>query len=76
MAETVTGFTCTGRGTHDPAVPAGIGFAKLRPEGQGGTVPPELRCPVCGLAKRVGYRARRKLDAAGIAEADISLLPF
>jgi hypothetical protein len=70
------GFTCTGRGTHDPAVPDGTGYAELRPGGQGGTLPPELRCPVCGLAKRVGYQARQRLARAGITEVDISALPF
>jgi len=70
------GFTCTGRGTHDPVVPDGIGHARLRPAGQGGTVPAELRCPVCGLTKRIGYQARRRLAEAGITEVDISLLPF
>jgi hypothetical protein len=72
----VTGpaFTCTGRGTHDPKVPDGIGYEKLRPAGQGGTMPAELRCPVCGLAKRIGYQARKRL--AGLAEVDISALPF
>jgi hypothetical protein len=72
----VTGFICTGRGAHDPQVPAGIGYEKLRPAGQGGTVPHELRCPVCQKPKRIGYQARQKLAAAGIAEIDISYLPF
>ena len=72
----MTAFTCTGRGTHEPAVPGGIGYAELRPRGQGGTVPPELRCPVCGLSKRIGYRVRQRLAETGISEADISLLPF
>jgi hypothetical protein len=69
-------FTCTGRGSHDSAVPSGLKYAMLRPGGQGGTVPAELRCPVCGLTKRVGYRARRRLADAGITEVDISILPF
>jgi hypothetical protein len=37
-------------------------------------MPAELRCPVCGLAKRIGYQARKRL--AGLAEVDISALPF
>jgi hypothetical protein len=70
------GFVCTGRGSHDPAVPEGIWYAKARPAGQNGTVPADLRCPVCGLAKRIGYRARKRLAEAGITEVDISALPF
>jgi hypothetical protein len=51
-------------------------YAAVRPAGHGGTVPAELRCPVCGLTKRIGYRARRRLAEAGAAEVDISKLPF
>lgn len=69
-------FVCTGRGSHDPAVPSGMQYAAVRPAGHGGTVPAELRCPVCGLTKRIGYRARRRLAEAGAAEVDISKLPF
>ena len=68
-------FTCTGRGTHDPAIPPPA-HKKLRPGEQGGTMPADLRCPVCGLTKRIGYQARRRLAAAGLAEVDISALPF
>ena len=77
MAGAVTepAFTCTGRGTHDPAIPPPA-YTKLRPGGQGGTAPAELRCPVCGLSKRIGYQARRRLAEAGFAEVDISALPF
>lgn len=69
-------FICTGRGAHDPEVPVGIGHEKLRPAGQGGTMPAELRCPACRLTKRIGYQARCRLDDAGLAEVDISALPF
>jgi hypothetical protein len=72
----VTGFICTGRGTHGPLVPAGIGYAKLRAAGEGGTVPAELVCPACGLTKRLGYKVRLRLAEAGLAEVDISALPF
>jgi hypothetical protein len=70
------GFICTGRGTHDPEVPDGIGYEKLRPAGQSGTVPAELRCPVCQTTRRIGYRTRQRLAGAGLAEVDISALPF
>ena len=69
------GFICTGRGSHDPAVPP-VAYKRLRPGGHSGTVPAELRCPVCGLAKRIGYQARKRLADAGLTEVDISALPF
>jgi hypothetical protein len=71
----VTGWYCTGRGSHDYAIPP-MAYTKLRPEGQGGTMPAVLRCPVCGLTKKIGYKKRRQLADAGLAEVDISALPF
>jgi hypothetical protein len=60
-------YFCTGRGTHTP-----VAYLS-RPTGQR---PGDLRCPICGLTKRIGYRARQRLRAAGLTEADISALPF
>ena len=80
MAEAVTGitFTCGGRkdDRHDPPVP--VAYVTLRPPGSGqrGTMPAELRCPMCGTAKRLGYRVLRRLTDAGLAEVDITALPF
>jgi hypothetical protein len=75
--EPALAFTCTGRGTHDPAVPENVAVSfPAVPGRHGGNVGTDLRCPVCGLARRIGYRARRKLAAAGLAEVDISRLPF
>ena len=70
-------FTCTGRGAHDPAAAqqVAVSFPAL-PGRRGGTVPVDLRCPVCGLSKRIGYRARQRIAAARLTEADISRLPF
>jgi hypothetical protein len=41
-----------------------------------GQRPGELRCPVCGLTKRIGYHARQRIRAAGLTRVDISALPF
>ncbi len=35
-----------------------------------------LRCPVCGLAKPVGYKMRKRIREARLTEVDISALPF
>jgi hypothetical protein len=71
------GFACTGRGSHDPAIPDGAAaYEKLRPAGQDGTMPAVLHCPVCGLEKRLGYQVRRRLADSGLTEIDISALPF
>ena len=55
---------CTGRGGHAPVMtdPA---------PGE-----PGRRCPVCGIIRRIGYRARKRIAEAGLTEVDISALPF
>ena len=74
----MTGWYCTGRGTHEYAIPDGIGFVVSPPpgSGHGGTMPVRLRCPECGLRKKLGYRVRRQIEESGLAEVDISALPF
>ena len=61
-------FYCTGRGSHGYAIP--------QPPYKQYQAAATLRCPVCGLTKQLGYRARQKLEDAGLAEVDISALPF
>lgn len=73
MTEPATGWYCTGRGSHDYAI-VSPGFLVWPPGRTGGPLPAVLRCPVCGLAKRLGWKARQRL--AGSAEVDISTLPF
>jgi hypothetical protein len=63
-----TRYTCTGRGSHDPPADP----LRTVP----GRVGQELRCPVCGLTKRIGYRARQRIAATGLTVVDISALPF
>jgi hypothetical protein len=60
-------YICTGRGDHAPVG----GLGKLT-----GQRPGELRCPLCGLTKRIGYRARQRIRAAGLTQVDVSALPF
>lgn len=72
------GFYCTGRGTHDrmAADEVARSFPAL-PGRRGGTVETGWQCPECGLGpKKIGWKARRLLAEAGLAEADISALPF
>jgi hypothetical protein len=59
-----TVYHCSGRGSHVPVT-------NLERPG-----PAILRCPLCGLAKPVGYETRKRIAAAGLTEVDISALPF
>jgi hypothetical protein len=59
-------YFCSGRGGHVPVTLNGLT----------GQRPGELRCPLCGLTKRIGYRARKLIRDAGLTQADISALPF
>jgi hypothetical protein len=58
-------YFCSGGGTHTP-----VAYLSREQDAQG------LRCPLCGLTKRIGYRARQRLTRAGLTEVDISALPF
>jgi hypothetical protein len=74
----VTGWYCTGRGSHDYTI-LSPGFIVWPPEVPGvrsGPLPAVLRCPECGLPKRIGRRERKRLAESGRAEVDISMLPF
>jgi hypothetical protein len=74
-------YYCTG-GAGTVAWPAPAGLTWLPGGGHAGVAaesgpgPALLRCPVCGLTKPVNYKARRRIAAAGLAEVDISALPF
>lgn len=62
-AGSLTAF-CTGRGGHAPVSTQPV-------PGE-----PSRRCPLCGLTKRIGYRARKRIRDAGLTQVDISALPF
>jgi hypothetical protein len=74
----MTGWYCTGRGSHDYAVvpPGFIVWPRAVPGVRSGPLPAVLRCPVCGLARRIGRRERKRLAESGRAEVDISALPY
>jgi hypothetical protein len=77
-------FACTGPGRpgeagyHDPAPADMLAVAFPRPPGKrrrGRNAGLELRCPVCGLTRRLGYKAQRRIADAGLTGVDISALP-
>jgi hypothetical protein len=74
-------YYCTGGAGKDKAGAhaAATGLTSL-PDGGHGPVtnlerpgPGQLRCPLCGVTRPVGYRARRQIAGAGLTEVDISL---
>jgi hypothetical protein len=76
----VTYFCTAGAGPVAGTAPAGLTWL---PDGghvpftvEPGPGPGLLRCPLCGLTRPVGYKRRRAIAAAGLAEADISRPPF
>jgi hypothetical protein len=71
-------FTCTGHGGHDRAAldRVAVSFPVVPGRTNKPGVSFDLRCPVCGLAKLIGYRVQQRLTDAGLAEVDISALPF
>jgi hypothetical protein len=84
-ANTVTYFCTGGAGAQAAAEVARTGLTRLPSGGHApvaglnkpsGQRPGDLRCPVCGLTKRIGYRARQRIRAAGLTQVDISALPF
>jgi hypothetical protein len=69
----VTGWYCTGRGTHDRIPVTAI---TSRASGKR-SLTVVTQCPACGLGpKTLGWRIRQQLADAGLAEVDISALPF
>ncbi len=77
-------YYCTGgAGERAAAEAARTGLTWLPDGGHGpvtastdGTGPGQLRCPVCGLTRPVGYKRRKLIAAAGLTEVDISRPPF
>jgi hypothetical protein len=76
MSEPPIGWYCTGRDSHHYAIvsPGFIVWPLEVPGVRTGPLPVVLRCPECGLTRRVGRRERKRL--AGRGEADISTLGY
>jgi hypothetical protein len=69
----VTAFYCTGRGTHG-RIPV---TAVTSQASQARSLTVVVQCPACGIGpKTLGWGVRQRLADAGLAEVDISALPF